>query len=179
MYLIGTTLFPRRVNGSASVLAIIRTRRTSKRPPHSALLVALYDILDTCIRATDQHANTNTKHQSVRNGEDDVLPVGVPFALLDDGEPEEGREVKGEAADEQTRDNAKKGVEERNSLGNHPGDDRESRYKHQPDGPTLSRVDETKLRFGESAAHDVFADNGGVDGPRDEDYGKRDTESDA
>ena len=156
-----------------------RTSLTSKRPPHSPRLIALQNILDTSIRAANQDAETNTQHHRIQNRETNILPIGIPFALLEDGEPKEGREIEREAADEQARDDAQEGVEEGNSLGNHPGCYREAGDEHQPDGPTLSRVNVAELRTGENAAHDVFADDCGVDGARDEDDGERDAERDA
>lgn len=162
-----------------SALTLVGTRGTGKRASDAPFGVFIQYILYTRICTADQHDQAATNHQRVDDGESDVLPGGVPFALLEDGEPEERGEVEGETADEQTGDDAEEVVEKGNGLGDHPGDESEHGDQRQPDDPALFRVDVAELGIREDAAHDVFADDGRVDTARDEDDGQREPERDA
>lgn len=158
--------------------ALIGTRRTRERTSYTPLRILVQDILDTRIRPTNQHDQPNTEHQRIHHRESDILPCGVPFAFLEDVEPEEGGEVEGEAAAEQARDDAQEVVEEGDRLGDHPGDEGEPGDQSQPDHPAFLGVDVADLRLGEDTAHDVFSDDRGVNAAGDEDDGERETESD-
>jgi hypothetical protein len=131
------------------------------------------------IGAETKDCKADDEDDCVEDREGDVLLGGVPLALLDELEPEEGRPVEGEAGDEERRYQSQQGVEEGDRLGDDPGDDGDGRDQREPDGPAGFGVDVLDRAVGEDAAHDITADDDAVDGAGDEDDGERDAECDA
>ena len=156
-------------------LAFVLFRGTGKRPSHRTRLVRIRNIDYTCVRTTNQYQYPNNKDKSIDNREAYVLCANIPFTFLDNSEPEKSWEIETEATDEETRNDSQKRIEERHRLRSNPGYDRKARYQHQPDRPAFLRVHVADLGFGEHAAHDVFADNSGIDAPGDENDGERQT----
>lgn len=114
------------VQSARGLSALVRAGRTCKRPSDAPCLVALQDILHTRVRTTHQHNDSDNQDEPIRNRQSNVLPGGVPFALFQNGEPEERGEIKSKTADKQTGDEAQESIEKRDRLGNDPSDDGQS-----------------------------------------------------
>lgn len=140
-------------------------------------MVVTYDIHDTGVRSTNEDDDANNEAQRVQASVQQVV-LGEGVALADEHEPHHGREVEGEAGDEQGGGDGEQVREEGDGLGDDPSDDGDDGDQRDPRDPALGRVDEADDRVPVHAAVNVAADDGAVDGARDEDDGQGDTEGD-
>lgn len=138
---------------------------------------ATHNILYSSVCSNAENNDTNDENNGVDNGLENVLPL-VPVTLLEQLEPKGGREVKGEARDEEAGRDGEQVREEGDGLGNDPGDQRDNSNKGQPGDPAHLGVDVLDDRVLKDAAVDVAGHDGGVDGARDEDNGQRNAKGD-
>ena len=78
----------------------IRVRIARESTPHAVAVVLVYDVLHRSIRAASQNSDADDEDARIHDGQRDVPPPLVPFAFLDQLEPEERRKVEREPGDE-------------------------------------------------------------------------------
>ena len=106
---------------------------TRERRTNSPCAVTIDDIHNTRVGSANQEYQANQDDDCVQDGVADIFPAGSPASFLEKGEPENGREVDGEAADEQGGNHTKQGIEERNGFADHPSHNRNRSDDCDPD----------------------------------------------
>lgn len=137
---------------------------------------ATYNINNTGVQTAAERHETDNESQQVQ-GRGGPVVASIPGTFLDENPPHDGREVEGEAGNEQSRRDTQQVGEERNRLGNDESNDGDGSDESQPRSPTGEGVDVLDDGVFEDAAVDEASDDDGVDGTGDEDDGKTDTES--
>ena len=86
--------------GTLMLVALdVLTGGTRERRTNSPCAVTIDDIHNTRVGSTNQEYQANQDDDCVQDGVADIFPAGSPASFLEQGEPENGWEVDGEAAD--------------------------------------------------------------------------------